>query len=70
MARHIHSASGPLGMKLLKDMTTIGADFETHAIWQWYIEDSAANDFVAGNACTIASSKVQGCCHKTSDNHP
>ncbi len=41
-------------------MTSLGTDFETHAIWQGYIEDPAAKDFVARNAPTIALSKGQG----------
>ncbi len=35
-------------------MTSLGTDFETHAIWQGYIEDPAAKDFVARKARTIA----------------
>ena len=35
-------------------------DFEMHAIWQGYVEDPAAKDFVARKAHTIALSKVQG----------
>jgi hypothetical protein len=38
-------------------MTSFGTDFETHVIWQGYIEDPAAKDFVARKACTIALSK-------------
>jgi hypothetical protein len=51
-------------------MTSLGTDFEMHAIWQGYIEDPAAKDFVARKACTIALSKAQGSCHKTSNNQP
>jgi hypothetical protein len=51
-------------------MMSFVTDFETHVIWQGYIEDPAANDFVARNACTIAMSKARGSCHKTSDNQP
>jgi hypothetical protein len=51
-------------------MTSIGTDFETHAIWQGYIEDPTAKYFVVRKARTIALSKVQGSCHKTSDNQP
>jgi hypothetical protein len=29
-------------------------DFETHAIWQGYVEDPAAKDFVARKARTIS----------------
>jgi hypothetical protein len=41
-------------------MTSLGTDFERHAIWQGYVEDPAAKDFVARNACTIALSEAQG----------
>jgi hypothetical protein len=49
-----------LGRQLLKDMTSLGTDFEMHAIWQGYIEDPAAKDFEARKACTIALSKARG----------
>ncbi len=45
---------------MLKDMTSLGTDFETHAIWQGYVEDPAAKDFVARKACTITLSKARG----------
>jgi hypothetical protein len=48
------------GRKSLKDITSFGTDFETHAIWQGYIEDPAAKDFVARKAHIIALSKEQG----------
>jgi hypothetical protein len=41
-------------------MMSLGIDFETHAIWQGYVEDPAAKDFVAKKAHTIALSKLQG----------
>jgi hypothetical protein len=41
-------------------MTSLGTDVETHAIWQGFIEDPAAKDFVARKAHTIALSKAQG----------
>ncbi len=41
-------------------MTSLGTDFEMHAIWQGYIEDPAEKDFVARKARTIALSKGQG----------
>jgi hypothetical protein len=49
-------------------MTSFVTDFEMHAIWQGYVEDPAAKDFVARKARTIALSEAQGSCHKTSDN--
>jgi hypothetical protein len=51
-------------------MTSFMTDFETHAIWHGYIEDPAAKDFVARKTHTIALSKAQGSCHKTSNNQP
>jgi hypothetical protein len=48
------------GQKLLKDMTSFGTDFETHAIWQGYVEDPAAKDFIARKARTTALSKTRG----------
>ncbi len=51
-------------------MMSFMTDFETHAIWWRYVEDPAAKDFVARKARTIALSKAQGSCHKTSDNQP
>ncbi len=39
---------------MLKDMTSLRTDFEMHAIWQGYVEDPAAKDFVARKALTIA----------------
>jgi hypothetical protein len=51
-------------------MRSLGTDFEMHAIWQGYVEDPAAKDFVARKACTIAMSEVQGSYHKTSVNQP
>ncbi len=41
-------------------MMSLGTDFEMHAIWQGYVEDPAAKDFVARKAHTIALSKAQG----------
>jgi hypothetical protein len=41
-------------------MTPLGTDFETHAIWQEYVEDPAAKVFVARKARTIALRKVRG----------
>ncbi len=41
-------------------MTSLGTGFETHAIWQGYVEDPAAKDFEARKAHTIALSKAQG----------
>ena len=41
-------------------MTSLGTDFETHAIWQRYIDDPTGKVFVARNARTIVLYKVQG----------
>jgi hypothetical protein len=51
-------------------MTSFVTDFETHATWQGYVEHPAAMDFVVRKARTIALSKAQGSCHKTSNNQP
>jgi hypothetical protein len=51
-------------------MTSFVTDFETHAIWQGYVEDPAAKDFVVRKPRTIPLSKAQGSCHKTSNNQP
>ncbi len=39
---------------------SLGTDFETHAIWQAYVEDPAAKVFVVRKARTIALCEVQG----------
>jgi hypothetical protein len=49
---------------------SLGTDFEMHAMWQGYAEDPAAKDFIARKARTIALSKTQGSCHRTSSNQP
>jgi hypothetical protein len=43
----------------IKDMMSLRTDFETHANWQGYVEESAAKDFVARNACSITLSNAQ-----------
>jgi hypothetical protein len=48
------------GRQSLEDITSLGTDFEMHAIWQGYIEDPTAKDFVARKAHTIALSKARG----------
>jgi hypothetical protein len=48
------------GRQSLKDMMSLGTDFEMHAKRQGYVEDLAVKDFVARNARTIALSEVQG----------
>ncbi len=48
------------GQQLLEDMTSLGTDFEMHAIWQGFVEEPAAKDFVPRNARTIALNKAQG----------
>jgi hypothetical protein len=44
----------------IKDMTSLGNDFDAHANWQGYIEEPAVKDFVARKVCTNALNKVQG----------
>ncbi len=41
-------------------MTSLGTDFEMHAIWQGYVEDPTAKDFIARKVCTIALSEARG----------
>jgi hypothetical protein len=41
-------------------MMSLGTDFEMHAIWQGYIKDPAAKDFIVRKTRTIAMSKAQG----------
>jgi hypothetical protein len=53
------------GQQLLEDMTSLGTDFETHAIWQGYVEEFASKDFVVRRARSIALSKAQGTQHST-----
>ncbi len=36
----------------IKDMTSLGTDFETHANWQGNIEEPAVKDFIARKALT------------------
>jgi hypothetical protein len=44
----------------IKGMTSLRTNFETHAKWQWSIEEPAAKNFVARKVCTIKLNKVQG----------
>jgi hypothetical protein len=44
----------------IKDMTSLGTDFKTHAKWQGYVEEPAAKDFVARKVHTIELNKVHG----------
>ncbi len=44
----------------IKDMTSLGTNFEMHANWQGYAEESAAKNFVARKVRTIALNEVQG----------
>jgi hypothetical protein len=41
-------------------MMSLGTDFETHAIWQGYVEVPTAKVFLGRKARTIALGKVQG----------
>ena len=57
-ARHTHCASRQLGTTADRSMMFLGTDFEKRAIWQGYVEEPAAEDFVARKVCTIKWSKV------------
>jgi hypothetical protein len=60
----------------IKEMTSLGTDFETHANWQGYVEEPTEKDFVTRKACTIALSEAQGThwneikCNERLGNHP
>jgi hypothetical protein len=55
---------------------SLGTDFEMHAMWQGYVEEPAAKDFVARKVHTIELNKVQGThwnankCQEHLGNHP
>jgi hypothetical protein len=57
-------------------VTSLRTDFETHAKWQGYVEESAAKDFVARKVHTIKLNEVQGTrwnankCQERLVNHP
>jgi hypothetical protein len=77
---------GCWGWQLLKDMMPLGTDFETHAIWQGYVEEPAAKDFVQGRPTLLQWAKHEELtgmwssvksawelsrnCHRTSNNQP
>jgi hypothetical protein len=44
----------------IKDKTSLGTDFETHAKWQGSIEEPVAKGFIARKVRTIELNKVQG----------
>jgi hypothetical protein len=60
----------------IKDVTSLGTDFKTHAKWQGSVKEPAAKDFVARKARTIKLNKVQGThwnankCKERLGNHP
>ncbi len=64
------------GQQPIKDMMSLGTDFETHAIWQGYVEEPNARDFVVRKARTIPLSEAQGAhwnvirCKECLANHP
>jgi hypothetical protein len=41
-------------------MISLMTDFETYAIWQGYVKEPAAKDFIAKKAHAIALSEAQG----------
>jgi len=60
----------------IKDVTSLGTDFEMHAKWQGSVEESTAKDSIARGVCTIKLNKVQGThwnannCKERLGNHP
>jgi hypothetical protein len=63
-------------LQLIKDMTSFGTDFETHAKWQGYFEGPAAKDFIAREVRSIKLNEMQGThwnankCKELLGNHP
>ncbi len=51
---------GSWELQPIKDMKSLGTDFETHAKWQGSIEEPAEKHFVARKVCTIDWNEVQG----------
>jgi hypothetical protein len=49
-----------LELQAIKDMTSLGTDFETHAKWQGSFEELAAKNFVARKVRTVKLNEVQG----------
>ena len=47
------------GRQSLKDMASLATDFEMYAIWQGYVKDPTAKNFVVRKARTIALSEAQ-----------
>ncbi len=47
-------------IKPIKDVTSLGTDFEMHAKWQGSIEEPAVKDFVVRKVRTIKLNEVQG----------
>jgi hypothetical protein len=39
-------------------MMSLRTDFEMHVIWQRYVDDPAAKEFIARKACTVVLSKA------------
>ncbi len=44
----------------IKDVRSLGTDFEMHAKWQGFVEEPAAKDFIVRKVHTIKLNKVQG----------
>jgi hypothetical protein len=51
---------GSWALPPIKDITSLGTDFEAHTKWQGSIEEPAVKDFVAKKVRTIELNKVQG----------
>jgi hypothetical protein len=80
----IHCTSRQLGMTAAQRFTSLGTDFEMHAIWQVYVEEPAAKVFVAGRptlsnwpkhkestgtwSSAMTAWESSRSCHRTSDN--
>jgi hypothetical protein len=51
---------GSWDLQPIEDVTSFRTDFEMHDKWQEYVEEPAAEDFIARKACTIKLNEVQG----------
>jgi hypothetical protein len=51
---------GSWGCQPIKDVPSLGTDFETPANWQGYVEEPTAKDFIKRKAHTLALSKAWG----------
>ncbi len=58
--RHTHCTPMKLGTTADQSTMFLGTDFKKHAIWQGYVEEPAAKNFVVRKVRTIEWNEVQG----------